>query len=105
MLLVPLVSAPAFAVPPESWPEPEPTGALDYLLVLFLIPLGLALVVSLLAVVPSMVGGQKSSRDPAWRTENEWFGGPKDGVEAIEGNEAEAADRPGSDRGGASGRW
>jgi hypothetical protein len=101
-LLVPLVSAPAFAVPPESWPQAKPVTALDFLLVLLIIPLGAALVIALLASVPAMVSGQKTAPGQAWRNENEWFGGPKDGVDAADKVEQQPK---GDDRGGASGRW
>lgn len=104
-LLVPLVAAPAFAVPPESWPTAEPVSALDYLLLLFVIPLGAALVISLLVMVPSLIRGQKSAPEQAWRKENEWFGGPKDGVEGVEATSAQKAEKPVGERGGASGRW
>ncbi len=99
-LLVPLVAAPAFAVPPDSWPDASPVTALDYLMLLLVIPLGIGLVITVLVMVPGMIGSQRKSPNEAWRNENEWFGGPKDGVGA-----AESSDKAGSDRGGASGRW
>ncbi len=99
-----LLSAPAFAAPPESWTDPEPVGGLDFLLLLLLIPLGLALLIALLAYVPSMVRGQKYTPGRAWRSESEWFGGPKDGLEAADKVDLHA-DGAQTDRGGASARW
>lgn len=99
-LLVPLVAAPAFAVAPQSWPDAKPVTGFDFLLVLFIIPLGVGLLITLLVMVPSMIRGQKKAPGEAWRNENEWFGGPTDGVKSTE-----QAEKAGSDRGGASGRW
>jgi hypothetical protein len=97
---LPLVSAPAFAAPPEAWPTADSVSGLEFLLVLLIIPLGLAVVISVLATVPSLVGGNKRGSVETWREEKEWFGGPKDGVEATEKAE------PGEgERGGASARW
>ncbi len=102
-VLLPLVSAPALAAPPTTWPEPDPTSALDYLLLLLIIPAGLALVITVLTYVPVMVKGEKYTPGRAWRNENEWFGGPKDGLEATD--KAAPAEDAGADRGGASARW
>jgi uncharacterized RDD family membrane protein YckC len=100
-VLLPLVSAPALAAPPSTWPDPEPVGALEYLLVLLVIPLGLALLITVLTYVPVMVKGEKYTPGRSWRNENEWFGGPKDGLEASDKAEVPSD----ADRGGASARW
>jgi hypothetical protein len=104
-VLAPLVAAPAFAAPPEAWPDAEATSALDYLLILLVIPLGLALVITVLALVPSMIRGEKYTPGQAWRNENEWFGGPKDGLEAADQTDVKAVEAGEADRGGASARW
>ncbi|HEU4515640.1 MAG TPA: hypothetical protein VFR87_21225 [Nocardioidaceae bacterium] len=101
-LLLPLVAAPALAAPPQTWPDPEPVSALDYLMVLLIIPLGLVLLITLLAYVPAMVKGEKYKPGRSWRNENEWFGGPKDGLEAADKAEVPATE---TERGGASARW
>lgn len=101
-VVLPLVSAPAFAAPPEAWPKAEPVSGLAFLLVLLLIPLGLALLVTVLAYVPVLVRGQNYTPGQAWRSENEWFGGPKDGLEAADQTDPNAAE---GERGGASARW
>ncbi|HEX6247530.1 MAG TPA: hypothetical protein VFZ64_06630 [Nocardioidaceae bacterium] len=99
-----LVPAPALAVPPEAWPDADPVGALDFLLLLVLIPLGLTLLIVLLTYVPSMTKGEKYTPGRSWRGESQWFGGPKDGLEAADKVDlhAEGAE---TDRGGASARW
>jgi hypothetical protein len=102
--VLPLLSAPAFAAPPETWTDAEQVGGLDFLLLLLLIPLGLALLITLLAYVPSMVRGQKYTPGRAWRSESEWFGGPKDGLEAADKVDLHAEGAQ-TDRGGASARW
>lgn len=103
--LLPLVAAPAFAAPPEQWPDAEAVGAFDFLLVLFAIPLGLFIVIAVLAYVPSMARGEKYTPGLAWRNENEWFGGPKDGLEAADKADPQALESAESERGGASARW
>ena len=100
-----LVSAPALAAPPESWPDTEAVGALDFLLVLLVIPVGLALLIALLAYVPAMARGEKYTPGLAWRNENEWFGGPTEGLEAADKAEQPAVEGAEPDRGGASARW
>lgn len=100
---VPLVAAPALAAPPQTWPqEPHVTG-FDFLLVLFIIPAGIALLIALLVSIPSMVRGQKYTPGQAWRNESEWFGGPKDGLEAAD--KTDTAAEAEKERGGASARW
>lgn len=104
LVLLPLIPGPAFAVAPEAWPTPEPVGALEFLLVLLVIPLGLFLLITLLASVPTMVRGERYTPGLAWRNENEWFGGPRDGLEAADRTDPKAIEAD-SERGGASARW
>ena len=104
--LVLLASGPALATAPEQWAPADSVSVLEFLLVLVVIPLGLFLVISLLALVPSMAKGQKYTPGHAWRNESEWFGGPRAGVEAVDKTEPPAiAEKDASDRGGASARW
>jgi hypothetical protein len=102
---LPLVAAPALAAPPEAWPDAETVGALDFLLVLVALPLALFVVIAVLAYVPSMARGEKYTPGLAWRNENEWFGGPKDGLEATDKTDRAALEGTETDRGGASARW
>lgn len=91
---------------PSQWPEAPSVSALEFLLVILLIPTGLALVITLLAAIPSMRGGGSTSYQPglAWRHEPEWFGGPRDGLEKADRSDPEALEASG-ERGGASGHW
>ena len=109
--LVPAVAvltatAPALADRPETWADPDPVGTLWPLILLVGIPLGLFALIALLVYVPSMARGQQYTPGLAWRNENEWFGGPRGGVEATDTAEpAGAQDADEHDRGGASARW
>lgn len=106
VLLVPLAAAPALAVPPEGWEVAEPVSALQFLLVLVALPLGLFAIITLLVLVPAMARGEKYTPGLAWRNENEWFGGPSGGVEAAEESAPEELEGDDESRqGGSSARW
>ncbi|MFP5253621.1 MAG: hypothetical protein ACLGH4_07480 [Actinomycetes bacterium] len=103
-VLLVVTALPAVAAP-SQWPEPPSVSALEFLLVLLLIPTGLALVIALLAAIPSMRGGGSTYQPGlAWRHEPEWFGGPRDGLEKADRAEPEAIEASG-ERGGARGHW
>lgn len=104
-VLLPLVAAPAFAVPPEQWPETEPVSMLDFLMVLVLIPLVLTVVIALLTYVPAFVKGDRYTPGRSWRSENEWFGGPQAGLDAADRTDPKQIEDSKVDRGGASARW
>ncbi len=90
---------------PSDWPEAPSVSVLEFLLVLLIIPTGLALVIALLAALPSMRGGDATYQPGlAWRHEAEWFGGPRDGLEKADKTDREAIEASG-ERGGASGHW
>jgi hypothetical protein len=98
----------AFAAPPEQWEDNASVSPLYVLLVLVVIPLGLFLLITLLVYVPSMSRGEGYQPGLAWRSEPEWFGGPRKGIEAVDRTEqpvAGAEAGPDAERGGASGRW
>lgn len=109
-MLVPVLllggALPAASAPPSQWPEAPSVSVLDFLLVLLVIPTGLALVIALLAALPSMRSGGGSGYQPglAWRHEAEWFGGPRDGLEKTDKSDRAAVEASG-ERGGASGHW
>jgi hypothetical protein len=105
VVLLPLVAAPALAVPPEQWPEAEPVSALDFLMVLLLVPLALTIVIALFTYVPTFVKGDRYTPGRSWRSENEWFGGPQAGLEAADRTDPKQIEDEKSDRGGASARW
>jgi hypothetical protein len=97
------LAAPALADTPSAWAKPPHTSGLDFLLVLILIPLGLALLITLLTMLPSLRSGNVYEPGAPWRSDNEWFGGPRKGLDAT--------DRPAlpvgstSGKGGASAEW
>ncbi len=100
-LLVLASPAVALADTPEAWEDAPEVSGFDFLLVLALIPLGLALVIALLAAVPAIVRGNKGYQPGrAWHGEPQWFGGPREGADAAD--KAETAD---TETGGASARW
>lgn len=106
MLVMALAATPALADTPESWSDEASVSGLEFLLVLFLIPLGLALVVGVLAAIPSMLSSSDDYEPgQAWRGDSLWFGGPRKGLEASTTlNEKELAESH-EQTGGASARW
>lgn len=96
----------ALGVPPEGWPTAEPVSSLSVLLLLVAVPVALFALITLAVYVPSMARGEKYTPGRAWRNENEWFGGPRGGVEAADKVEPAAVETgEGEHRGGASARW
>lgn len=97
--------AAAQAAPPEGWTPTEPS-ALQFLLVLLIFPLGLFLVIAVLSMLSSAGTSGRYTPGLAWRNEDEWFGGPRAGVDAADRVDPAAIEgAEGSDRGGASARW
>ncbi len=78
---------------------------LHFLLVIAVIPIGLALLITLLVYAPSLARGQRQESAAAWRDQNVWFGGPREGVEAAEKVDQSALEASESRSGGASARW
>lgn len=108
--LVPAVAVlaagtPAFAAAPEQWDPVPDVSALHALLILLVIPLGLVLVISFLAVVPDLIRGERYEPGRPWRNQPEWFGGPQKGLEAADEAEPKAVEQGHEDRGGASANW
>jgi hypothetical protein len=97
-------TAPALATAPEQWAE-ESVSPLHALLVLAVIPIGLFVLITVLAYVPSMARGEKYTPGLAWRSEPEWFGGPSRGLDATEDAGRPAVEAGRDDRGGASAHW
>lgn len=100
-----LTPAVAFADTPATWDKAPSVSGLEFLLVLVLIPLGLALVISLLAALPSMISDKGYEPGQAWRSEPEWFGGASKGVQAAESVSDKELESGESTRGGSSGSW
>jgi hypothetical protein len=103
--LVSVAPAPALADAPDTWPQPPHVSVLHVLVLLGAVPLGLFVLITLLVYLPSTVRGQRYQPGLAWRNESEWFGGPRDGVEAADHVEPAAIEASDRDRGGASARW
>jgi hypothetical protein len=95
----------ASADTPADWEKPPPVSGFDYLLVLFLIPLGLALVISFLAFIPTLVGDHGYQPGQSWRGESEWFGGPRKGIAAADEVTSDRLEAASTDTGSTSGRW
>jgi len=95
-----LIAGPAAAAPPEQWEVPANPPLSELLLVLVGIPAVIVAVIALLTYLPSMVRGQSGTSVAAFDQNPEWFGGPREGADAVEGGK-------GSDgtTGGASARW
>ena len=100
-----MLPAIASADTPRTWEQDPHVSGLQYLVVLVLIPLGLALVIALLASLPSMIRDRGYEPGQSWRAEAEWFGGPQKGVEATEGLSPQQIETAESGRGGTSGQW
>jgi len=64
----------AFADTPADWGKDPRVTALDWSLVLVLIPLGLAAIITLLVLVTTR--GDSFQPGQAWQGKDEWFGGP-----------------------------
>ena len=94
----------AFADAPSTWQNSPHVSGLSYLIVLFLIPLGLGLVISLLVVLPSLVKGDSYQPGQQWLGDPEWFGGPRGGVQADEQASPKTLE-PADKQGGAGARF
>ncbi|MCW2754498.1 MAG: hypothetical protein JWQ32_1909 [Marmoricola sp.] len=102
-----LLSVPvaAFADTPSTWAKQPHVSGLQYLVVLFLIPMGLFIVITLLAALPSMISDKGYEPGQSWRSEAEWFGGPRKGVGAADELSSAQIEAAETDRGGTSGTW
>jgi hypothetical protein len=109
-ILVTSLTSTAFADPPRTWENPPPVSPAHVILLLVVVPAGLFLLITLLVYVPSMSKGEHYQPGRPWRSEPEWFGGPRGGVEAADRAAQPSAVGAGHDggepdRGGTSGRW
>lgn len=91
---------PALAAPPEAWPKPDNGSTLHALLLLGGTPALLFVGIWLLVSLPSMIAGTKYDASLAFRDQPEWFGGPRQGVEAAPDDASEP-----QGRGGTSANW
>lgn len=98
-LAVLAAGSPALAAQPEGWEPTDNGSALQAILVLGGIPVLLFVTIWLLAALPSIIKGQQYSSELAFR-EPEWFGGPRQGADAVA-----APSGAHEGRGGASADW
>lgn len=90
---------------PQDWSKAPHVSGLDFLVVLVLIPLGLAAVITLLVSLPSLIRDRGYQPGQSWRGESEWFGGPGAGVSAAADVSPEQLEASSRDTGGTSGTW
>ncbi len=96
-----LLAAPAHATgTPEGWSDPEPVSRFEVLVLLFGGPFMLFVLITLAVYLPALARGEKITPG---EPENEWFGGPRQGVHAADTVDPQALEGKGP--GGASGRW
>jgi hypothetical protein len=95
-VVLPLLAAPAMADAPAAWGEMPHESALRYLLVLLIIPGGIAILIAVLVSRPSLMHGESYRPGEAWVAQDEWFGGPRKGVEAADQLEAPSGERGGA---------
>ncbi len=94
-----VLAAPASADVPEGWPTNDSVETLHVLAVLVGIPLLLALVISVLVYLPSLLRGESVAPGGA-AAEDQWLGGPRKAA-----GELAAPDAEDSAAGGAGARW
>lgn len=97
--------APASADTPEGWEQTPDVSPLGFLMVLLILPLGAAAVISLLAVLPSLVNDRGYQPGQSWGGDTLWFGGPTKGVKAADDVTPEQIEQGSKGAGGISGRW
>ena len=96
---------PAAAAVPEGWETAPSVSALDFLLVILIIPLGIALVLTLLTILPSLTRDRGYEPGQSWRSDAEWFGGPTKGVKSADEVTPEQIESRSKDTGGTSAGW
>lgn len=84
LVLAGALTGSAAADTPKNWEEAPDTSLLGYLLVLVIIPVGLAIVVTLLTLLPELARDRGYEPGQSWRGDSEWFGGPAKGVQAAD---------------------
>jgi uncharacterized RDD family membrane protein YckC len=95
----------ASADTPAGWKKPPAVSGFDFLVVLFLIPAGLALVIAFLAFVPTLLNDHGYQPGQSWRGESEWFGGPRRGIAAADEVTADRLETAATETGSSRGRW
>lgn len=91
-------ATPAWAEVPEGWSDPAEISFLQVLLVIGALPVAVACVIALFVYLPALRRGE--SVRPGGATEDQWFGGPREGVAELEPTRREVGVT-----GGGSGSW
>jgi hypothetical protein len=105
LVLAAALVTPAAADTPEAWEKAPDVSPLEVLLVLVIIPLGIAAVLALLTILPSMASNRGYEPGQSWRSESEWFGGPTKGVKSANEVTPEQIEARSKDTGGTSASW
>ena len=92
-----VLTGPALADVPEGWSDPAEMSWGHLLVLIFAIPVALAIVISLLAALPGLVKGEGITGGHAG---GQWLGGPRKGTAELAAPDSET-----SEAGGASARW
>ena len=96
-----MVAIPASAAPPQTWDDPNHDPLLQTLAYLIGVPLLVIALVTLLVYLPSMMRGQSTEPALAFQQRNEWFGGPRKGLDSTMSVPAEDK----GPKGGGSAQW
>ena len=97
--------SPAATEEPAGWDTANNVSGYYYLMLLVIIPLGLAIVITLLTLLPSLASKRGYEPGQTWRGETEWFGGPTKGVRAADEVTPEQIESRSKDTGGTSAGW
>jgi hypothetical protein len=91
-----LTASPALADVPSGWPDPDEVSLLEGLLVYVFAPLALILLITLAAITPSLVRGERAGEGPAG---DQWHLRRRGGPDELESGTSDRS------TGGASGTW
>lgn len=96
----------AYADTPVSWQKVAPVSVFQFVVLLLLIPGGIALVIALLVSLPYM-RRERAGYSPgqAWRGESVWFGGPRQGLDRADGLNEIDREKADEQTGGVGAQW
>jgi hypothetical protein len=99
-------AGPASADVPVGWSDPAPANGLHMVLLMVGIPLLITLLILAFIYLPGVIRGE-SVAPAGSRTEDQWFGGPRDTAELEPAGRHSAAGDTDAERGtgGAGGTW
>lgn len=93
------IAGPASADVPVGWSDPEDVDPWAAILIIALIPIGLALIITLLCYLPAIIRGERLTPG-ASHVETQWIGGPRQDTAQLTAPDSESPEA-----GGASARW